>query len=125
MNILPIQEQQVDLVDLVARGRLKEINRIYQLCREAHYNEYKNFWYNPDTSVRSVDVINAELAKMDELAPLGSAQYFGRAWSLVQFLLASEANSGLADSEKLTTDQYMPPLPIVDTEQGGKRVQTV
>ena len=125
MNILTIADQQPDLVDMEARGRLLEVNRLYRAMREAHQNEYKTFWYNPDTSIRSVDVINAELAKMDELAPLGSAQYFGRAWSLVQFLLASETNSGLADDEKLTTDQYMPPLPIVDTEQGGKRVQAV
>lgn len=123
MDIIPIAAQQPDLVDLEARGRLKEVNRVYKAMRDAHENEFRTFWYRPDTSLRSVEEINAVLAKMDELTPYGSAQYFGRAWSLVQFLLASEQSSALPEEQKMQTSDYMPPLAIVDTEQGGKRVQ--
>lgn len=122
MEIISIAEPQPNLVDLEARGRLKEVNRLYRAMREAHSNEYRTFWYLPDTSLRSVEEINAVLTKMDELTPLGSTQYFGRAWSLVQFLLASESNSALADEEKLSTSEYLPPLALVDTPEGGKRV---
>ena len=122
MDILQINDPQPDLVDLEARGRLKEVNRLYREMRQAHQNEYRTFWYRPDTSLRSAAEINAVLAKMDELTPLGSTQYFGRAWSLVQFLLASEANSALLIEEKLDPSQYLPPLSLVDTPQGGKRV---
>jgi len=123
MDIISISYPQPDLVDLEARGRLKEVNRLYGEIRKSHYVEFRTFWYQPDGNLRPISEINAVLAKMDELTPLGSAQYFGRAWSLVQFLLASEASSALSEQEKMQTSDYLPPLTLVDTEQGGKRVQ--
>lgn len=123
MKIIDIQPQQPDLVDIEARGRLSEVNRIYFEMRQAHQNEYRTFWYRPDTSLRTVEEINAVLAKMDELTPLGSTQYFGRAWSLVQFLLASEESSALSAQEKMQTSDYLPPLALVETSEGGRRVQ--
>jgi hypothetical protein len=122
VKILDIENPTPDLVDLEARGRLGEINRVYRAMREAHQNEYRTFWYLPNTNLRPAEEINAVLAQMDQLTPTGSAQYFARAWSLVQFLISSEFNSALSDNEKLAPADYLPPLELIDTPEGGKRV---
>ena len=120
---MPLPSNQPNPIELEARGRIADINRLYDTNRSSHQNGFRTFWYKSGTDeLRSAAELNDLLAAMDAIQPGASSLMFQLAWLQSQFLVNAEQAVGLDSGLRLSEDNILPKRNLV-TINGLTRVE--